>query len=176
MTDREIPIIADDYVDREFGTGALKITPAHDPNDYEIGVKHQLEVLDVLLADGSLNHLAPPLEGLSREDGRQKMAELLEENGFIVKMEDYTHSVGRSERTNVVVEPRLSKQWYVDMKSLAEPALRNVINDTIEFFPKKYKNIYKHWLDNIRDWCISRQLWWGAPNTSVLLQRICSSS
>ena len=161
LVDREIPIIADSYVDREFGTGALKITPAHDPNDYEIGLKHNLEVIDVLNPDGTMSEIAQFFIGQDRDEARKNMAKSLEELGLLVGQETYRHAVGRSERTNVVVEPRLSKQWYVDMKSLAEPALKAVNEDDVQFFPEKYKNMYRHWMENIRDWCISRQLWWG---------------
>ncbi len=158
---RIVPIVYDDYVDREFGTGALKITPAHDPNDYEIGKRHDLETINILNPDGTLNANAKVYIGEDREIARKKIIKDLEASGQLVKVEDYLHSVGRSERTQAVVEPRLSLQWYVDMKSLAEPALKAVMTDEIEFFPKQQKNTYRHWMTNIRDWCISRQLWWG---------------
>ena len=161
LVDRRIPIIADSYVDIEFGTGALKITPAHDPNDYEIGLKHNLEVIDVLNPDGTMSETGGHFIGEDRDVARKMMAKALEEMGLLVDQETYRHAVGRSERTNVVVEPRLSKQWYVDMKSLAKPALDSVNSDVVQFFPEKYKNMYRHWMENIRDWCISRQLWWG---------------
>lgn len=158
---RAVPIIFDDYVDMEFGTGALKVTPAHDTNDYDIGKRHDLEVIDVLNPDGTLSEAAEVYIGEDRAVARKKVIKDLEEQNLIEKIEDYTHSVGRSERTDAVVEPRLSLQWYVDMKSLAEPALKSVMEDDIEFFPKQQKNTYRHWMENIRDWCISRQLWWG---------------
>ena len=161
LVNRLIPIIADDYVDREFGTGALKITPAHDPNDYEIGKTHNLEVIDVLNPDGTMSEAGEFFIGIDRDKAQELMAQELEKLGLLIKTETYRHSVGRSERTHVVVEPRLSLQWYVDMKSLAKPALEAVDSDEVGFFPKKYKNIYRHWMENIRDWCISRQLWWG---------------
>jgi valyl-tRNA synthetase len=158
---REIPIIADDYVDREFGTGALKVTPAHDVNDYEIGKRFDLEVVDVLTDEGTMSEAAVYFVGDDLMTARKKMVDYLRENQQLVKLEPYLHNVGRSERTNVVVEPRLSLQWYVRMKELASPALDAVMRDYIEFFPKNQKNTFRHWMDNIRDWCISRQLWWG---------------
>lgn len=161
LAGRAIPVIADEYVDREFGTGALKITPAHDPNDYEIGQRHGLEIIDMLNADGTVAEIAGHFVGLDRHVARKKMAAWLEEAGQLVKEESYRHNVGRSERTNAVVEPRLSLQWYVDMKQLAGEALRAVEENEVLFIPEKYKNIYRHWMTNIRDWCISRQLWWG---------------
>lgn len=161
IVNREVPLIFDDYVEMEFGTGALKVTPAHDTNDYEIGKRHDLETIDVLNPDGTLNEAAQVYIGEDREIARKKVRKDLEAMGILEKVEDYTHSVGRSERTNAVVEPRLSLQWYVNMKSLAEPALNSVMEDDIEFFPKRQKNTYRHWMENIRDWCISRQLWWG---------------
>ena len=161
IVDRAVPIIFDDYVDQEFGTGALKVTPAHDPNDYEIGKRHKLETIDVLNPNGTLSELAQVYIGEDRVVARKKIIKDLEAAELLVKAEDYNHSVGRSERTNAVVEPRLSLQWYVDMKALAAPALDAVMSDDIEFFPKQQKNTYNHWMTNIRDWCISRQLWWG---------------
>ena len=161
VVNRSVPIIFDDYVDKEFGTGALKVTPAHDPNDYEIGKRHNLEVIDTINLNGTLNENAQVHVGLDRFEARKLMKATLEADGNFVKTEDYVTKIGRSERTNAVVEPKLSKQWYVDMKQIAPPALEAVITDEVEFFPKKYKNTYKHWMENIRDWCISRQLWWG---------------
>ena len=161
IVNRVVPIIFDDYVDIEFGTGALKVTPAHDTNDYDIGKRHNLETIDVLNPDGTLSEAAEVYIGEDREVARKKVIRDLEHAGLIEKIEDYHHSVGRSERTNAVIEPRLSLQWYVDMKSIAKPALDAVMTDDIEFFPKQQKNTYRHWMENIRDWCISRQLWWG---------------
>ncbi len=161
LVDRAVPIIFDDYVDREFGTGALKVTPAHDVNDYEIGKRHELEVIDIFNDNGTISDQGQLYIGMDRFKVRKEIVKALEESGNLVEVEDYLHSVGRSERTNAVVEPKLSLQWYVDMKSLAGPALENVENDEVEFFPKNQKNTYRHWLTNIRDWCISRQLWWG---------------
>jgi valyl-tRNA synthetase len=158
---REISVIADTYVDMAFGTGALKVTPAHDINDYEIGLRHKLEVIDVLNPDGSMSEAAQLFVGLDRDIARKAMFEALTEAGHIVSTEDLIHNVGRSERTRVVVEPRLSLQWFVDMKAIADPALKAVMDNEIEFYPENLKNTYRHWVENIRDWCISRQLWWG---------------
>ena len=161
MIGRSVPIIFDDYVDIEFGTGALKVTPAHDINDYELGKKHDLETIDVLNDDGTLSEAAQIFIGRDREEVRIDIKIKLKEENALVEIENYNHSVGRSERTQAIVEPKLSLQWYVDMKSLAKPALDAVMTDEVEFFPKNQKNLYKHWMEGIRDWCISRQLWWG---------------
>jgi valyl-tRNA synthetase len=158
---REVPVIFDTYVDREFGTGALKVTPAHDTNDFEIGERHQLDVIDVFEADGTMSKEAGIYIGEDRFIVRKKFAKDLDAAGLIESVEEYKNNVGRSERTNAIIEPRLSLQWYVNMAALAEPALEAVMTDDIEFFPKNQKNTYKHWMENIRDWCISRQLWWG---------------
>jgi valyl-tRNA synthetase len=158
---RSIPIIADEYVTMEFGTGALKVTPAHDVNDFDLGEKHNLETIDVFNEDGTMSAEATVYLGEDRFVVRKKFAKDLEEAGHIAKIEDYQNNVGRSERTNAVVEPRLSLQWYVDMKAIASPALQAVESDDIEFFPKNQKNLYRVWMEGIRDWCISRQLWWG---------------
>ena len=164
MIGRSVPIIFDDYVDIEFGTGALKVTPAHDINDYELGKKHDLETIDVLNDDGTLSEAAQIFIGRDREEVRVDIKIKLKEENALVEIENYNHSVGRSERTQAIVEPKLSLQWYVDMKSLAKPALDAVMTDEVEFFPKNQKNLYKHWMEGIRDWCISRQLWWGHRN------------
>ena len=161
LINRRIPIITDDYVTMEFGTGALKVTPAHDMNDYQLGQKHNLEVVDILNEDGTLNEDAQILIGEERFEARKKIIKLLEEAGHIIKIEDYTSEVGYSERTDAVVEPRLSLQWWVDMKKISGPALKAVVEDDIKFYPVKFKNLYRHWMENIKDWCISRQLWWG---------------
>jgi valyl-tRNA synthetase len=161
MINRSIPIIEDEYVDMEFGTGCLKVTPAHDPNDYILGEKHQLEVIDVMNPDGTLSAAAQLYVGQDRFAVRKAIAGDLEAEGHLVKVEEYTNKVGFSERTDVVIEPRLSLQWWVSMKELAEPALKAVEEGEINFHPEKFVNTYRHWMTNIKDWCISRQLWWG---------------
>ena len=161
MINRRIPIIADDYIEMEFGTGALKVTPAHDINDFNLGQKHGLEVIETLNEDGTMNDAAPMYIGKDRIEVRKIIAADLEATGNLVKLEDYVNQVGFSERTDAIVEPRLSLQWWVDMKKLATPALEAVMSDEIQFHPAKFKNVYRHWMDNIKDWCISRQLWWG---------------
>ena len=161
MINRRIPIIADDYIEMEFGTGALKVTPAHDINDFNLGQKHGLEVIETLNEDGTMNEAAPMYIGKDRIEVRKIIAADLEASGNLVKLEDYVNQVGFSERTDAIVEPRLSLQWWVDMKQLAGPALEAVLSDEIQFHPAKFKNVYRHWMDNIKDWCISRQLWWG---------------
>ncbi len=156
-----IPIIFDDYVDMEFGTGALKITPAHDINDYKIGHKHSLEIIDVLNDNGTLSEAAQLYIGKDRFVVREEIAVDLEKNGFLVKAEEHQNKVGFSERTNVVIEPKLSMQWFCKMEEFSKPALEHVMNDDIQFHPAKFKNTYRHWMENIKDWCVSRQLWWG---------------
>lgn len=161
LINRKIPIIFDDYIDIEFGTGALKVTPAHDINDYNLGQKHKLEVIDTLNEDGTLSEAAQLYIGEDRFAVRKKIIEDLKASGNFVKQEDYKNQVGYSERTNVVIEPRISMQWWCNMEKLATPALAAVMEDQIKFFPDKFKNLYRHWMSNIKDWCISRQLWWG---------------
>ena len=161
MTDREVPIILDEYVDREFGTGCLKVTPAHDVNDYDLGQKHGLDSIDIFNSDGTLNEHGGQFAGQDRFDVRKAVEGVLEASGNLVKTEDYTNSVGRSERTNAVIEPRLSLQWFLSMEKLSKPALDHVMDDTIKFHPPKFKNSYRHWMENVKDWCVSRQLWWG---------------
>ena len=161
MVNRVIPVIADEYVDMEFGTGCLKITPAHDINDYEIGNKHNLEVIDVFNDDGTINEAGEIFVGEDRFKARKLSAKRLEEDGNLAKIEDYTNKVGYSERTGAVIEPKLSMQWFMDMQDLSKPALNNVMDDTIRFVPAKFKNTYRQWLEEPKDWCISRQLWWG---------------
>ena len=163
IANREIPIIADEYVDVEFGTGCLKITPAHDINDYNIGKKHDLEIIDVLDEEGKLNAHGLHYEGQDRFVVRKAIAKELEEKGFLIKAEDYQNKVGTSERTGAVIEPRLSDQWFLKMKELAQPAIEAVMADDaeIQLIPEKFKNTYRHWMENVIDWNISRQLWWG---------------
>lgn len=161
LVNRSIPIITDDYVTVDFGTGALKVTPAHDMNDNLLGQKHGLEVIDIFNDDGTLNELAGMYIGEDRIDARKKIARDLEQSGALVKTEDYSSEVGYSERTDAVVEPRLSMQWWIDMKKISDPALRAVLDEEIKFYPPKFRNLYRHWMENIKDWCISRQLWWG---------------
>ncbi len=161
LINRVVPIITDEYVLMDFGTGALKVTPAHDTNDYQLGLKHNLEVIDVLNEDGTLNELAQIYIGEERFKARKKIIQELQEKGLLLKTEEYTSEVGYSERTDTVVEPRLSLQWWVDMKKLVNPALEVVLKEDIRFYPGKFKNLYRHWMENIKDWCISRQLWWG---------------
>ena len=161
LINRKIPIIFDEYVDIDFGTGALKITPAHDINDYKIGDKHNLDKIDILNDNGTLSKEAKLYVGEDRFDVRKKIALDLKNEGCLIKTEKYKNKVGFSERTNTVIEPKLSMQWFVKMENLAKPALKNVINNNIKFHPPKFKNTYKYWMENIKDWCISRQLWWG---------------
>jgi valyl-tRNA synthetase len=161
LINRRIPIITDEYVTMDFGSGALKVTPAHDVNDNQLGQKHNLEVVDIFNEDGTLNEAAQIFIGDDRFEARKKITRELEEKGHLLKTEDYTSEVGYSERTDVVVEPRLSLQWWVDTKKISGPALDAVMNDEIKFYPAKFKNLYRHWMENIKDWCISRQLWWG---------------
>lgn len=161
LVQRSVPIIMDEYVDMEFGTGCLKITPAHDINDYEIGMRHNLETIDTFNDDGTLSEKAQVLVGVDRFEARKQIVPMLEEAGNLVKVEDYKNKVGYSERTDVVIEPKLSAQWFLAMEKLAKPALEAVESDDVEFHPKKFKNLYRHWMGNVKDWCISRQLWWG---------------
>ncbi|MCA6462850.1 MAG: valine--tRNA ligase [Chitinophagaceae bacterium] len=161
LINRRIPIIADNYVTPDFGTGALKVTPAHDMNDYQLGIKYGLEVIDTMNDDGTMSEAAILFVGEDRLEVRKKIIPQLEAAGNLVKVETYVNQVGFSERTDAMVEPRLSMQWWVSMKQLAEPALEAVMQDEIHFHPAKFKNLYRHWMENIKDWCISRQLWWG---------------
>ena len=161
LVNREIPVIEDDYVDVEFGTGCLKVTPAHDINDHALGLKHGLATIDIFNDNGTISEAAGLYVGMDRMDVRRRIAKDLEAAGLMEKVEDYNNKVGFSERTNVPIEPKLSTQWFLRMQHFADLALEPVMRDDIEFYPKKYKNTYRHWLENIKDWCISRQLWWG---------------
>lgn len=161
LVNREIPVIEDTYVDIEFGTGCLKVTPAHDINDHALGLKHGLETIDIFNDNGTISEAAGLYVGMDRMDVRKQISIDLQNAGLMEKVEDYNNKVGFSERTNVPIEPKLSTQWFLKMQHFADIALPPVMDDDIEFYPKKYKNTYRHWLENIKDWCISRQLWWG---------------
>ena len=162
IVNREIPIFADDYVDMDFGTGCVKVTPAHDPNDFDMGKRNNLEVINIMNSDASLNDNVPKeYSGLDRYDARKKVLDQLQSLNLIDKIEDYTHQVGHSERTDAVIEPYLSEQWFLKMEDLAKPALDAVKSGEINFYPPRWTKTYDYWLENIKDWCISRQLWWG---------------
>ena len=161
LVNREIPIIADDYVDMEFGTGAVKITPSHDPNDFEVGERHNLGQCIIMNEDGTINENGGKYNGLDRYEARKRIVEDLEEEGYLVEVKDHDNSVGHCERCKTVVEPLISKQWFVKMEPLAKPALQAYYNGELNFIPDRFGKIYTHWLEGIKDWCISRQLWWG---------------
>lgn len=161
LMNKEIPVVADNYVEKEFGTGAVKITPAHDPNDFEVGKRHNLEVIRVMNDDGTMNSLAGKYEGMTMLVARDKIVEDLQEQGYMVKIEDYIHNVGECYRCHHTVEPVVSKQWFVKMTPLAKPAISAVRKKKVEFIPERFSKVYYNWMENIEDWCISRQLWWG---------------
>ena len=161
LVNKLIPIVADDYVEKDFGTGVVKITPAHDPNDFEVGLRHNLDVVKVIGDDGVLNELAGVYQGLTREDARVKIVEDLEKSGNLVKIEDYAHNVGHCERCKTIIEPLISSQWFVKMEELAKPAIQVVEEGKVRFMDEQYKKSYLHWMKNIKDWCISRQIWSG---------------
>ena len=173
ISNREIPIIMDEYVDMEFGTGCLKVTPAHDNNDKLLGEKHDLAVINIFNEDATLNHYCLSFEGLDRFIARKKIAKVLEESGELLKKENYSHKIGTSERTKAIIEPRLSDQWFLKMEDLAKPAIDAVLkSDNIRLVPEKFKNTYRNWMENIRDWNISRQLWWGQQIPAYYLSLI----
>ena len=177
LTDRVVPIIEDDYVAMDFGTGCLKVTPAHDQNDKLLGEKHQLEVIDIFNADGTLNEHGGKYQSMDRFKVRKLIAKDLEAQQLLIKTEPYTHKVAVSERTKAVIEPRLSDQWFLKMETLAKPAIDAVLkSNDIQLLPEKFKNTYRHWMENIRDWNISRQLWWGqSPRARILHINRCSA-
>lgn len=161
LFDKEIPIVADDYVEIEFGTGVVKITPAHDPNDFEVGARHDLPIINVMTDDGFMNENAGKYNGMDRYECRKAIVKDLEDNGYLVKVEPMNHNVGSCYRCNTIVEPRVSKQWFVKMEPLAKPAIDIVRDEKVKFIPERFDKTYYHWMENIKDWCISRQLWWG---------------
>ena len=161
IVNKEIPVVADNYVEIDFGTGVVKITPAHDPNDFEVGLRHNLPVINVLTEDGKMNENAGKYEGMDRYECRKAIVKELEEGGYLVKVEPMKHNVGSCYRCHTIVEPRVSKQWFVKMQPLAEPAIDTVKKGEVKFVPDRFDKIYYHWMENIKDWCISRQLWWG---------------
>lgn len=161
LVGREIPIVADSYVEMDFGTGVVKITPAHDPNDFEVGLRHNLPVINVMNDDATINENGGKYQGMDRYECRKQIVLDLESEGFLVKVEDHKHNVGSCYRCSTTVEPRVSKQWFVKMEPLAGPAIEAVRSGETKFVPDRFSKIYYHWMENIRDWCISRQLWWG---------------
>ena len=161
LTNRKIPVVADSYVDPEFGTGAVKITPAHDPNDFEVGLRHNLPVLRVMNDDGSMNAEAGVYAGLDRYEARKKIVADMEKLGLLEKIQPHTHNVGHCSRCRATLEPIISKQWFVKMEPLAKPAIAAVMKNKTKFTPDRFAKIYYNWLENIKDWCVSRQLWWG---------------
>lgn len=167
---REIPVIADDYVEMDFGTGVVKITPAHDPNDFEVGKRHNLPVINVLTEDAKITDDYPKYAGMDRYEARRAIVSDLEAGGYLIRTEKYNHNVGTCYRCGTTVEPRVSLQWFVKMEPLAKPAIDAVKNGEIRFVPQRFEKNYFHWMENIRDWCISRQLWWGHRHSRLLLR------
>ena len=161
LTDREIPVIADEYVDKEFGTGCVKITPAHDPNDFEVGRRHNLEEINILNDDATINSLGGKYAGMDRYEARKAMVEDLKEQGLLVKVVPHSHSFGTHDRCGTTVEPMIKPQWFVKMDEMAKAAIKTLDDGNLQFVPARFDKTYLHWLENIRDWCISRQLWWG---------------
>jgi valyl-tRNA synthetase len=161
LVGREIPVIADEYVDMEFGTGVVKITPAHDPNDFEVGLRHNLPIYNMLTPDAKVTDEYPKYAGMDRYEAREAVIKDLTEGGYLTAVEEYSHNVGTCYRCHTTIEPRVSKQWFVAMKKLAEPAIEAVRDGDIRFVPDRFSKNYFYWMENIRDWCISRQLWWG---------------
>ena len=161
LTDREIPVIGDVYVDKEFGTGCVKITPAHDPNDFEVGKRHNLEEINILNDDGTINEKGGKYAGMDRYEARKAMVEDLKDQGLLVKVVPHTHAVGTHDRCHTTVEPMIKQQWFVKMEEMAKPAIEAVKSGKLKFVPERFDKTYFHWLENIHDWCISRQLWWG---------------
>ena len=161
LMNKEIPIIADEFVEKEFGTGCVKITPAHDMNDYGAGLRHNLEIIPVFDEENRMGDLLPEVKGMTQEDARKIIVDMLEKSGNLVKTEDYVHNVAKCERCKSTLEPKVSVQWFVSMKDLAKRAADSVRSDKTKFVPRRYEKQYFNWLDNIQDWCISRQLWWG---------------
>ena len=170
LLNREIPVIADEYVTMEFGTGALKITPAHDPNDYTIGLNHGLEMINVLDTSARMNENAGPYQGMDRFECRKKIWEDMRAAGLVIKEQPYTMNVPKSQRSGEIVEPMISTQWFIAIKPLAEKALEAVRDGRTRIIPERFTKIYYNWMENIRDWCISRQLWVGSPYPSVVLR------
>ena len=161
LVNREIPIVADYYVDKEFGTGAVKITPAHDPNDFEVGKRHDLEEINVMNDDATINEKGGKYAGMERYEARKAIVKDLEEQGYLVKVVPHTHAVGTHDRCGTTVEPLIKQQWFVKMEELAKPAIEALKSGELKFVPERFDKIYLHWLENIKDWCISRQIWWG---------------
>ena len=161
IVNKEIPVVADEYVDKEFGTGVVKITPAHDPNDFEVGKRHNLEQINIMNDDATINEKGGKYAGMDRYEARKAIVEELDRLGYLVRIEDYSHNVGTHDRCKTTVEPLIKQQWFVKMEELAKPAIEALKNKDLKFVPERFDKTYMHWLENIRDWCISRQLWWG---------------